>query len=137
MKAPKKDDPISSGVTEERQADPRDGDGRPEIGEASAHDVATITRGEVVATPVKQGAKRQHKATYATDKKNGGYLIRVEGPLSNAFSGKIVPVVKRDDSESAEALDRLIWTGKDQETGKNVSLYTFVPKPREHADPEF
>jgi hypothetical protein len=129
---PKKDDKISSGLP----AGDHVGGPAPETTEAAPHEVATITGGDI-ATPVKQGAKRQHKATYATDKKNGGYLIRVEGPNSNAFSGKIVPVVKRDDSESAEALDRLIWTGKDAETGKLVSLYSFVQKPRVNAEPEF
>lgn len=120
----KKPDPISTG-----------GQPEPETEILSSHDVATISHD--VAVPVKHGAKRLHKATYARDKKNGGYLIRVEGPTSNAFSGKIVPVVKRDDSESSEALDSLIWTGKDSETGKPVSLYSFTQKPRENAEPEF
>ena len=78
--------------------------------------------------------KRTHRATYARDKRNGGYLIRVEGPHSNAFAGRDVPVTRRDYSESPEKLDALIWSGTDEETDKPVSLYTFVPKPKEELD---
>jgi hypothetical protein len=93
-----------------------------------------------IATVVKSGAKRAHKATFATDKRNGGYLVRVIGPHANAFGGKIVPVVKRDDSETMEELGRVVWfgidTGTEQQpgTGKPVALYTFIPKGRSEGD---
>jgi hypothetical protein len=74
---------------------------------------------------------RQHRATYARDKKKGGYLIRVAGPHSNAFSGREVPVILKDGSEQTETLDRLIWTGTDNETHEPVSLYSFIAKPKE------
>lgn len=81
--------------------------------------------------------KRKHRATYATDKKNGGYLIRVVGPYPERFAGKEVPVNTRAGAEHSEKLTRLIWTGKDLETGEAVALYKFEPKPREREDLEF
>lgn len=74
---------------------------------------------------------RSHKATYATDKRKGGYLVRVIGPRASEFAGREVPVTRKDDSEDLETLDRLIWSGNDDETGKPVGLYTFKAKPRE------
>lgn len=82
-----------------------------------------------------KGAK--HKATYATDKRKGGYLIRVAGPDSNAFAGKEVPVTTKDGNEHLEKLDKVIWTGKDKESGIPVTLYTFVAKPKEKVDAEW
>jgi len=73
---------------------------------------------------------RTHRATYATDKRQGGYLVRVAGPHSNGFVGREVPVTLKDGSEQTETLERLIWTGKDKETGEPVSLYKFKAKPR-------
>lgn len=75
-------------------------------------------------------AKRKHKATYAADKKKGGWMIRVQGPNAGAFAGKEVPVTMRNESEHTEKLDRLVWSGIDDETKQPVSLYTFVPKPK-------
>lgn len=81
-------------------------------------------------------AKRAHKATYATDKRKGGYLIRVIGPHAGDFAGREVPVVRRDDSESSEKLLKVVWTGKDEGTsekpgtGLPAALYTFAAKPR-------
>ena len=77
--------------------------------------------------------KRAHKATYATDKRKGGYLVRVAGPQSNAFVGRDVPVTTKNGSEHVEKLLRLIWSGIDKESGEPVSLYTFESKPREKA----
>jgi hypothetical protein len=77
--------------------------------------------------------KRSHKATYARDKKQGGYLIRVMGPHSNAFAGREVPVTRMDNSEEKEKLVRLIWSGKDDDTGQPVSLYSFEAKPKDAA----
>jgi hypothetical protein len=91
----------------------------------------------------KNGAKRQHKATYATDKKKGGYLVRVIGPQAAMFAGREIPVTKRDDTESMETLERLVWSGVDTGTeenpgtGKPAALYTFKAKPREKLDVPF
>lgn len=76
---------------------------------------------------------RMHKATYAADKRKGGYLVRVEGPTPDRFAGREVPVTRRDGTEESEHLDRLIWTGKDAESGKPVSLYTFKARPRDES----
>jgi hypothetical protein len=82
--------------------------------------------------------KRAHKATYARDKKNGGYIIRVQGPKCNMFAGRSVPVTKADGSEHNETLDSLIWTGTDDgEISKYVgpvALYSFKPTPKEMQD---
>lgn len=82
-------------------------------------------------------AKRVHRATYAKDKKKGGYLVRVQGPQSNHFAKREVPVTLKNGSEQLETLDSLIWTGKDQESGENVTLYSFVAKPKEEVEVEF
>lgn len=73
-------------------------------------------------------AQRSHKATYARDKRKGGYLIRIEGPHSAKFAGRAVPVTMKDNSEHNEDLDTLVWSGT--QDGKNVALYTFKAKPR-------
>lgn len=76
--------------------------------------------------------KRLHKATYARDKRNpGGYLIRVQGPTAAKFTGRVVPITRKDDSESLEELTDCVWAGIDDESGKPVALYHFVQKPRE------
>lgn len=82
----------------------------------------------------KENGKRLHKATYATDKRNWGYLIRVQGPNASKFSGRDVPVTMKSGDEHSEKLKRLVWAGKDQETGENVALYQFEAKPREKTD---
>ncbi len=74
--------------------------------------------------------KRKHKATYATDKRQGGYLVRVSGPNSNAFVGRDVPVTTKAGEEHTEKLERLIWSGKDKETGEPVTLYKFAARPK-------
>lgn len=78
--------------------------------------------------------KRAHRATYATDKRKGGYLIRVAGPHANAFAGREVPVTTKSGDEHNEKLERLIWSGVDQESGENVALYAFESKPRDESD---
>lgn len=85
-----------------------------------------------------EGGKREHRATYATDKKKGGYLIRVQGPRCSAFVGREVPVTTKDGSEHMEMLKRLIWTGTDDGeisgyTGP-CALYEFASKPKEKQD---
>jgi hypothetical protein len=84
-----------------------------------------------------KGSKRAHRATYAKDKRKGGYLVRVAGPHSNMFAGREVPVTMKDGTEQKEKLDGLIWSGKDKETGEPVTLYSFVAKPKETVDAEF
>lgn len=77
-------------------------------------------------------AKRLHKATFATDKRNpGGYLVRVQGPTAAAFAGREVPVTRKDNSESTERLTSCIWAGVDDESGQPVALYRFESRPRE------
>lgn len=90
--------------------------------------------------PTAQPPKRQHKATYAADKKKGGYLVRVIGPHAAEFVGRTVPVTRRDDTESEEKLTRLIWSGKDDGTpdnpgtGKPAALYAFEATPKDAKD---
>jgi hypothetical protein len=71
--------------------------------------------------------KRQHRATFARDRKKGGYLVRVEGPHCTAFAGRTVPVTLKDGRENDAELDALIWSGSDTETGKPIALYSMVP----------
>ena len=73
--------------------------------------------------------KRTHRATYGRDKRKGGYLVRVEGPHCTAFAGRKVPVTLKNGGETEAELDALIWSGKDQETGVPVAMYSMVPKP--------
>lgn len=83
--------------------------------------------------------KRLHRATYARDKKKGGYLIRISGPTAGRFAGREVPVTRADGSESMEMLDGLIWTGIDDGTtggqaGAPVALYSFKQRERKQDD---
>lgn len=78
---------------------------------------------------------RQHVATYANDKKNGGYLVRIAGPHASSFAGREVPVTRLDKSEGTEKLLKLIWSGVDTadyggKAGEPIALYTFERKPR-------
>lgn len=89
----------------------------------------TATNGTPAATATKGG---KHKATYATDKKKGGYLIRVVGPDAEKFVSREVPVhTKAGGTPHMEKLIKLIWSGKDTDTGENCALYKFESKPRE------
>lgn len=82
--------------------------------------------------------KRAHKATYARDKRKGGYLVRIQGPHAEKFAGREVPVVRKDDSETTEKLLSMLWFGTDSETGVPVALYTFEARPKEEeAEVEF
>lgn len=78
-----------------------------------------------------EGNGRSHKASYARDKKKGGYIIRVEGPHANRFAGRDVPVGRRDGTEDTEHLEELLWTGVDSETQQPVALYTFTARPKD------
>lgn len=82
---------------------------------------------------------RQHRATYARDKKKGGYLVRVSGPHANAFAGRKVPVSTLRGEEHEEELDALIWSGIDTgeyggTPGEPIALYSFKPSPRDDSD---
>lgn len=135
--AKQKEDPINSSGPAWEPEDYNAGEAQ----STSKGDVARIS--DHIAMPVKQGAKRAHKATWATDKVNGGYLVRIIGPHANKFGGKIVPVVRADDSESEEELGRVVWSGVDTGTAerpgtnKPVALYTCVQKPKIQDDIEF
>lgn len=82
-------------------------------------------------------AKRMHRATYAADKRNGGYNVRVAGPYATNFGGREVPVTLKDGTEKVEKLEFVIWSGKDRETGEKVALYTFQHKPRADEQVDF
>ena len=79
---------------------------------------------------------RQHRATYARDKRKGGYLIRVAGPNAERFAGREVPVTTKADDEHNEKLTALIWTGTDKESGGKVALYQFESRPRDTTEDE-
>jgi hypothetical protein len=81
--------------------------------------------------------KTAHRATYARDNRNGGYMVRVEGPNANRFAGREVPVTLKNGDRQPEQLDKLVWAGKDKESGANVALYSFKAKPKEEEQIEF
>lgn len=91
----------------------------------------------------KETAKRQHRATYARDKRKGGYLIRVVGPHAPMFVDKDVPVSRNDGTENMERLLKLVHSGTDDgkvvaaDKGKTYALYTFQAKPREEDEVTF
>jgi hypothetical protein len=80
---------------------------------------------------------RKHRATYASDKRKGGYNIRVVGPNADAFVGRTIPVTTKSNEEHEETLIRLFWTGIDKDSGEKVALYTFQGKPRAAEVAEF
>lgn len=81
--------------------------------------------------------KRLHRATYAADKRKGGWLIRVTGPSAALFTGRKIPVSLKDGTEHDETLNRIIWTGIDKESGDTVALYTFAALPFEAKPVDF
>jgi hypothetical protein len=87
-----------------------------------------IERVTLMANPTPQ---RLHKATWARDKKKGGYLVRIIGPNAGEFAGREVPVTRMNDTESTEKLKGLIWTGIDEDSGRPVALYSVEARPRE------
>jgi hypothetical protein len=97
---------------------------------------ATEGKTKMTAATDKTPARR-HKATYASDKRSGGYMVRVEGPDANAFGGREVPVTTKDGAEHFERLTKMVWAGIDNESGKNVALYKFESRPREEVLAEF
>jgi len=83
---------------------------------------------------MKSESKRMHKATYARDKRKGGYLIRISGPHAGSFAGQDVPVTTMAGEEHDEKLTGLIWAGVDSKNGEPVALYRFESKPREKVE---
>ena len=87
--------------------------------------------------------KRTHRATYASDKRNSGYNIRVVGPFANEFAGEEVPVITKSGDEHTERLVKLLWSGPDIDpetkvaTGYKAALYSFEARPREVTKPTF
>lgn len=87
--------------------------------------------------------KRTHRATYAADKRNGGFNIRVVGPNANEFAGETVPVETKNGEEHEEKLIRLLWAGDDTDpqtkelTGRKAALYSFEARPRERIKAKF
>lgn len=88
-----------------------------------------------------QSAGGQHRATYAKDKKKGGYLVRVIGPHAARFAGREVPVfVQGNDQPQPEKLKALLWSGVDAgefnkaDAGKPVALYSFEPRPKDKTE---
>ena len=85
---------------------------------------------------------RLHKATYARDKRTGGYNIRISGPYPNRFAGKEVPVTTVKGGEHTEKLLRLLWSGIETSSeyggtvGEAVALYSFEASPREDKQEE-
>jgi hypothetical protein len=71
-----------------------------------------------------------HKATYASDKKKGGWLVRIVGPYPEKFAGREVPVTSKSGESHPEKLTKLIWQGVDNDSGGPVALYHFESKPR-------
>ncbi len=87
---------------------------------------------------------RQHKATYARDKKNpGSFLVRITGPHAKEFEGREVPVMKNGGGEQLETLSRAVFSGTDEgkitpaDKGQTYCLYEMVRHPKEYVQPEF
>lgn len=91
-----------------------------------------VAQGEVLAPEkaIPPASERKHRASFASDNRKGGYMIRVEGPNATAFANRKVPVTRFDGTETVEETKGLIWSGMDKETGKPVALYKFVAHPR-------
>lgn len=87
--------------------------------------------------------RRKHRATFARDKRRGGYLVRVVGPQAEMFAGREVPVTRANGTESAETLGRLIFSGVDDgsviaaDQGLTYALYEFEAREREQTEAEF
>lgn len=96
-----------------------------------------------MAEKSKTESKRRHRATYAADKRNGGWLVRITGPNADRFVDVEVPVTMKDGTEHQEKLTRLIWSGPDVDpksgdpTGLKAGLYRFESRPRETERIEF
>jgi hypothetical protein len=89
-----------------------------------------------------------HRATWAKDRRNGGYLVRVIGPNANRFGERRVddgskdgiivrrkvPVTLKSGEQKMAELGGVVWTGKDEDTGQPVALYTHIPEQADEQD---
>lgn len=82
--------------------------------------------------PSKDG--RRHRATYAKDKYERGYNIRVVGPDAWKMGRRWLPVTRMDGSEAMEFTLERLWKGTDDETGQPVALFALYKQPRETLD---
>lgn len=88
--------------------------------------------------PSKDG--RTHKATYAKDRKEGGYNLRVIGPHAKKMGRRWLPVTRFDGSENMEYALDIIWSGTDDGTedrpgtGLPVALFSMWKAPKEEQD---
>lgn len=88
-----------------------------------------------------KGETGKHRATWAKDRQNGGYNVRVVGPMANRFGARKVkdedgketivyrdvPVTLKNGSQRMVKLGDVLWTGKDEDTGLPVALYSHIP----------
>lgn len=85
-------------------------------------------------TPNAPASARVHRATFATDNIEGGYMVRIEGPNAEKFARRKVPVTRFNGEETEIELKSLTWTGPDKETGKKVALYKIIKNKRPAKD---
>ena len=85
--------------------------------------------------PSKDG--RKHKATFAKDKYERGYNVRIVGPRAAEFSQKWVPVTRMDGGESMEFCLERLWKGMDDDTKQPVALFSLYKKPRDQDEIPF
>jgi len=81
-----------------------------------------------------------YKATYATNKRHGGWFLRIECKPDKYPSSPIITVSKKDDSTAQVLPTKTIWSGVDDKTGHHVFLCQFIPlaefvSPAEKGDP--
>ncbi len=82
--------------------------------------------------PSKDG--RNHRASYAKDKMKGGYNIRVVGPSALKMGHRWLPVTRVDGSENMEFTMDIVYSGKDDDTGQPLALFTMWKAPKETED---
>lgn len=79
------------------------------------------------------GASRNgtRTATFQRNKRGNGWIVRVVGPHSDAFSYKTIPVTMKDDSTKQVELTNVIWSGYTDDD-EEISLYgiVYAPPPR-------
>jgi hypothetical protein len=106
---------------------------------ATEKDSAASAEAQAPATPPlpsKDG--RKHRATYARDKRQGGYMVRIVGPHAADFRvGQFVPVTRMDGSEAMEQLNGLVWKGTDEESSQPCALHQMVKRARAEQELEF
>lgn len=102
------------------------------ITEATSHAVSGEVLSPLPATA--PATKRLHRATFATDNIEGGYMVRVEGPNADKFAKRTIPVTRFNGEETEIELKSMTWTGPDKVTGVKVALYKIVKHPRVKVD---